>query len=393
MSPSKICLFCFESFDPRNNDNSDWKRRRYCSPRCAGSAAPLVASGVIERREPGPCKRCGEQIKRKANGTFALNFCSTECAREGTLRSAVDHGIGLCWNCGNEFDRNTADQTFCSNSCSSLYRAPARQPCTACGDAIRRPRSKFCSIACQEVDRVRQQAAREQAQLSKLSGTCKGCGGACLPSRVFCKFACRTVTTPTKVCPICSSEFRRRTSQSSSSWAITKCCSRECGVEQSRRQCQERAKPRPPCIQCGTAMPYNEKNRQYRESKWCSYECSKTWRQSQLRARCAPCKRCGGPVGPRRKQDDGFCSWKCRDHRAVVHGVEMSVREIADLVGVGRGTIVIRMKKGTPLLAPLYNVKFDPRRVHGHKCGNCLQPGHNRRRCPNPSPPPADGGG
>jgi hypothetical protein len=198
----------------------------------------------------------------------------------------------------------------------------AKITCARCGASFPKRRnrnSKYCSVECR----------RGQAPPPP-DATCDGCGvrfvtprnlrRADRAGRRFCSIECkRTIEKRTqaallageKTCANCGEGFRPTAGVTSMAWARRRYCSPQCVliVERQRRKDSATA-ARPRCQSCGAL--------------------------------------CHGA-------DRAFCSHRCRwsEAHVDVHGVKLSIRELAEIVGVKVGTMRARVEFGRDPFAPL----------------------------------------
>lgn len=110
------CPECGHEF-PRTSRHPD---QRFCSRPCAKRWNALQKRLACAR----PCERCGIVFVPHHPGS-KQRYCSRKC---GAIAShpAMDHGAGICKQCGSEFAKNFADHAFCSKNCSGLQNTHKR---------------------------------------------------------------------------------------------------------------------------------------------------------------------------------------------------------------------------------------------------------------------------
>lgn len=196
-----------------------------------------------------------------------------------------------------------------------------------------------------------------------------------------------------KLCAVCGVEFHRREHQSKRNWSEQQACSRPC---MAKKLSTDRTKPRDPCIRCGRHIP-RDSPRFKGHNRWCSIECRNAWKFAQLTY---------GPPAPNRTcptcgvrfhtdvEKRVHCSNACRANPARVtielHGVELQVVEVAEMLSVSSSTVRKRARDGLSVLGARKVASIgDALRGRLKICGFCGEAGHNRRTCPNPSTPTA----
>lgn len=146
-------------------------RKTLVSPVEARSEVVIYAVGGVQRFTQR-CSRCGKSFEVFGSWTGerrGRSFCSTECA----YAKRVEQNIGVCENCGKEFERGARSKSkYCSRGCAT---GPVTLFCDNCGVEFTRDRHyirqrNFCSPEC--TGKSGNESRRVGAQ-----GVCEKCAG------------------------------------------------------------------------------------------------------------------------------------------------------------------------------------------------------------------------
>ena len=145
------------------------------------------------------CKYCGKEIKENING-FCDNVCQGKYYGEKAL--TIDYGKALCEACGEEFEKKSTNQIYCSDSCRNkqYYKASRKTYeliCEKCGKIFESTNKakKYCSDECKKM-------------LYKY--ICVRCGKefeSSTRNRKICSPECLKLKRYTKICEYCGIEY------------------------------------------------------------------------------------------------------------------------------------------------------------------------------------------
>lgn len=154
-------------------------RKHYRRIKVIQSSSPSIDIDSFHNKDGcRVCKECGEKIPtNKYDGAL---FCNKDCLvafharkkRESVISRVIEEGrqVGVCQQCGKNFESKFSSTRYCSDHCRSLSRAvgPIKKSCVQCGEtflAKRHNRRLFCSELCSQRNRAARKKKGNQDNL------------------------------------------------------------------------------------------------------------------------------------------------------------------------------------------------------------------------------------
>ena len=116
------CLECGKLFEVRISEINRGNGK-FCSRECAYKSRSSLSK--IELKRKFKCQQCGKDfyrsnssVKKQLKLNHQIKYCSVLCLNAS---KKIDHGVGKCLNCGDEFIKKYTDQIYCSQHCSRTH--------------------------------------------------------------------------------------------------------------------------------------------------------------------------------------------------------------------------------------------------------------------------------
>jgi endogenous inhibitor of DNA gyrase (YacG/DUF329 family) len=177
------CEYCGEKFVKTT------KAKRFCCATCQNRYNHEKRQREKKRAQPGKpavCPICGADFMADYQHRI---YCSSECYAESQRQKSK------IWNARSREKRNTPNEKRLETDLDMLA-----ETCQQCGEQFMKPeyqmRKRFCSIACKNAFRVRQEKARREAAKEAVEATCEHCGAKFAKSKNntakrFCSRTCQ----------------------------------------------------------------------------------------------------------------------------------------------------------------------------------------------------------